>query len=255
MQARKGFFARLVALWRGIWGVKLSDAEARNAEAVYHRSIEERQLQYNKLKDAVGRLVYLRNRLEADLKQREDDLALVETTLTRAAADEKDQQALALIRKRRQLRAEIERLQTEHGRINTQVSGAKESLAEVKASMVRLKEERAEMLARKAHALARLEVAETLADATGDFSSTHQALEAVRESISRLEYRADVGFEAESVAELEELSMADLRRQAADSQDQLELEALKARLSLTAGRAPQAEQREPLKENVAEVAS
>src|SRR5688572_6706129 len=142
----KGFFARLIALWRGIWGVKLSDAEARNAEAVYLGAIEERQSQYTKLKDAVGRLVYLRNRLEADLKQHEDDLSLVEQSLARAAAGDQDKQALALIRKRRQLQAEIERLQTEHGRVNAQVASAKESLAEVKASVARLKEERTEML-------------------------------------------------------------------------------------------------------------
>ena len=42
---RKGFFSRILDLWRGFWGSKLDGAEARQAEAVYHNAIEQRVTQ------------------------------------------------------------------------------------------------------------------------------------------------------------------------------------------------------------------
>ena len=43
MNERSGFFARLMDLWRGFWGIKIRDAEARNAEVVYHNAVEQRR--------------------------------------------------------------------------------------------------------------------------------------------------------------------------------------------------------------------
>lgn len=231
MRSRKGFFARLLDLWRGIWGVKITDAEVRHAEAVYHRAIEERQDQYRKLKDAVGRLIYLRNRLEGDLQKRQHDLALVERHLLSVASSVDDTTGLALVRKKRTLSTEIERLETELQRVRSQAESAKEGLAQVKASVARLREERTQMLARKAHAMARLQVSETLAAANGEYHVTDEALENVREAIHRLEVQADLGGD-EDLLSAGEISIAELRQNAVDEADMMELQVLRNRKAL-----------------------
>ena len=226
---RKGFFTRLLDLWRGFWGVRLNGAEARNAELVYHNAIQQRAAQHVKLKDAVARLVYLRNRIEADMRQREDDLRLVDKALLRAATADDDDKALGLIRKKRLLDSDIERLRGEHERLLAQAESAKEGLAEVAKAVKHLKAERSEMLARKTHAVARLEVASALQQSNGNFAATDQALENVREAIVRLEHRADIGVEADFDAS-GEVSIAALRRAEEDESDEMALTALKHRL-------------------------
>lgn len=225
---KKGFFARLFDLWRGMFGVRIRDAEVRNAEVVYHNAIEERAAQHRTLKDAVGRLVYLRNRLDQQIQRAAGDLAVVEGALQRAAAEGDDARSLALIRKRRALTSELERLRGEHARVQVQADEAKEGLRQLADAIRRLKEERTEMLARKAHAMARIEVAETLRAASGDFTASGQALENVREAIARLEYQADLGHEADHEG-VGDVSLSELRRSAEDEADLAELEELKRR--------------------------
>ncbi len=240
---RKGFFARLADLWRGFWGVKLSDAEARNAEAVYHNAIADHVRHHDKLKEAIARLVYLRNRMEADHKERGRDLALVEGALKRALSNNDDDLALALIRKKRHFEAEVERLAAELAAMTTQTEKAKEGLQEVQLAIRRLKEERGEMLARKAHALARRDAQEALRRVTDQSSlmGSVSALENVRESIVRLEH--EVGMEEEMPQVPGEVSMRDLRREAQDAEDRQTLEELKAELGshMLVEAAPEAE--------------
>src|SRR5687768_12670270 len=80
---RKGFFARLADVWRGFWGVRVSQLEVQNAEAVYYQAIRERERHQQELKTAAARLVYLRNRTEAQLQQAKTDHALVTEALRR----------------------------------------------------------------------------------------------------------------------------------------------------------------------------
>jgi len=241
-QNRPGFFARFAALFRGRAGVKLRNAEVRNTEAVYHNAIERRTRQCAELKDAVGRLVYLRNRIEADLKRRTAELGLVAEGLVLAAEANEDDRALALLRKKRLLEAEIERLTTEHRRLDAQAVSSKVGLAEVRKSIEHLKQERDEMLARKAHAEARLEVAQALQQSSGSLAAADEALENVRESIQRLEQQADLDLDGD--ARGGDISMAQLRREAEERADRAALDTLKMELSgrlLPAGTATRAE--------------
>jgi len=238
-QKRRGFFARIADLFRGRAGVKLRNAEVRNAEVVYHNAIERRVRQCASLKDAVGRLVYLRNRIEADLRRRSEELKLVGESLLLAAEADENSRALALIRKQRLLEKEIERLTSEHNRLIAQAASAKEGLAEVHKSIEHLKQERDEMVARKAHAEARLEVAEALQQSTGSFAAADEALENVREAIVRLEQDADLDLDDDARIG-GEVSMAQLRREAEDRADREALDALKDQLAarlLPAGQA------------------
>ena len=62
-----GFFERIANVWRGWLGLRVSQAEANNPEAVYESAIEERIKKHRELKKAVSGIVYLRNKLQAEL--------------------------------------------------------------------------------------------------------------------------------------------------------------------------------------------
>lgn len=222
---RKGVFNRFVSLWRGMFGVRVERAEARNAEAVYFQAITEREKNYEELRSAAARLVYLRHRTEAERTQAMKDGVVVEEALKRAALGNDDGKALALMRKRREL-GEAEGRQThELERLSAQADAAKESLDKLAQALSDLKRERVEMLARKAHAEAqqRAQLAFDAALRGGDGAS--QALEGVREAIARME--VEVGLEQRRDGEV---SMAQLRREAALDGDREALASLKTHL-------------------------
>lgn len=224
---RKGFFARLADLWRGFWGVRLDHAEVHQTEAVYHRAIEERIGHQAKLKDAVSRLVYLRNRTESAIAQKRKDLELTTAALQRAVLADRDQDGVVLLRKQRALETEIERLEGEHARLQTQSETAKQTLAELSAAVTTLKQERAEMLARKAHASARLDAQQVLASVSGaDLTHADAALENVREAIFRLEGQAGLHPDVDDGTK----RMAELEQQIRDEADQDTLRAMKMKL-------------------------
>ena len=56
-----GFFERIVNVWRGWLGLKVSQAEANNPEAVYESAIEER-IKKHREQEPVSGIVYLRNK-------------------------------------------------------------------------------------------------------------------------------------------------------------------------------------------------
>lgn len=230
----KGFFARLAGLWRGVFGKRLRHAEARNAEAVYDNAIRERANHHDQLKDAVGQLVYLRNRITAKRQQCERDLETVRTALHKAAAADRDNEALELMRKERQLQHDLERLRGDEQRLEQQGTTAKQSLTEVSKSIRQLKEEREEMVARKAHASARLQAEQLVERATQvEMAGVDSALENVRESIFRLEGRAGVNdaMGAPEASADAELSIEALRERNAREQDAEDLAALKRKLN------------------------
>ena len=229
---KKGFFTRLWNLWRGFWGHTIDGAETRNAELVYHNAIADRQRHYEKLKDAVGRLVYLRNQIEADLLQKRDDLKLVEGALLKAASADDDATALPLVRKQRELHQAIERLSDEHERLRQQSEDSKTSLGELVVAIRKLQQERDEMVARKQHATARLQIASAVQNTLQQNSTGAQridtALENVRESIVRLETQAGLALEHHRTED--EVSLAELRKQAEEDADKEALTAIKRRL-------------------------
>ncbi len=67
--SNRGFFGRLADLWRGFWGIKLRNVESANADAVYLSAIQQRQRHHTELRQAVAKLLYMRNRIEADAKR------------------------------------------------------------------------------------------------------------------------------------------------------------------------------------------
>ena len=68
-------FGRFANLVRAIFGRWLSDSEVQNPRAVYEQAIYERTKQYRQLKEAVAGILYMRNKLEAEISERRAEIA------------------------------------------------------------------------------------------------------------------------------------------------------------------------------------
>ena len=188
-----GFFSRVGNLWKGFWGLFISDMEADNAEAVYESAIEERIQKHRELKKAVSGIVYLRNKLATELEQKQAALAEIQPQIPVAIEEGEDEAALVLIQKKDELNAAIAEIQTELEKVSGQADDAKAGLVAFQGEIEKLKREKHEMLAKKANAEARIQIQETLDGLSTD--ADIRALENVREGIDKLQAEADVGAE------------------------------------------------------------
>jgi phage shock protein A len=178
------FLARLVNLLRGGLTQWLGRREQRNPGAVYEAAIQERLDQYAKLRSAAAGVLYLRGKLARELEERSRDVSRLRNQLTIAVDRDDDEAALTLIVRRDALGTEVERLTAELGSLTNEAEAAKRNLVAFHDDIARLREEKVRMLARLANAKARLRLQETLSGLSTD--GDIQALEAVREHVSRL---------------------------------------------------------------------
>ena len=95
-----GFFERLANVWKGFLSLWVSDVESRNPDAVYEAAINERVKKHLELKKAVSGIVYLRNKLSAELEQAEKELKEVMTQLPIAVEEGEDEVAIVLIQRK-----------------------------------------------------------------------------------------------------------------------------------------------------------
>lgn len=188
-----GFFGRLANIWRGFLGLWISDVEARNPEAVYEAAIDERVKRHKELKKAVSGIVYLRNKLSAELEERERSLKEVMAQLPVAIEEGEDEVALILIEKKDELTTRIGQLSGELTKVSEQAEEAKAGLISFQAEIEKLKREKQEMLAAKASAEARIEIQDTLSGLSTE--ADVKALDNVREGIEKLQAEADIGSE------------------------------------------------------------
>ncbi len=185
-----GFFERLSQVWKGFLGLWISDIENRNPEAVYEAAIEERIKRHRELKKAVSGIVYLRNKLQADLENKERELAEVQLSIPIAVEEGEDEAALVLLEKKNELDAGIAQIQVELEKVSTQAEDAKSGLLQFQGEIEKLKREKVEMLAKKANAEARISIQDSLEGLSTD--ADIKALENIRESIHKKTAEADV---------------------------------------------------------------
>jgi phage shock protein A len=158
--------------------------ERRNPEAVYESAIEERLSQYGKLREAAAGVLYLRGKLAREAAQRARELEIVRRQLDIAVDADDDEVAVALIRRRDGLVADVERVRSELADLTREAEVAKKNLILFQDEIARLKDEKVRMLARLANAKARLRLQETLNGLSPE--ADIQALEAVREMVNRV---------------------------------------------------------------------
>jgi phage shock protein A len=188
-----GFFSRITNVWKGFLSIFVSDLENNNAEAVYQSAIEERIKKHRELKKAVSGIVYLRNKLQGELEEKQTILAEIQKQIPIAIEEDEDEAALVLIQKKDELTAAIAEIQVELEKVSAQAQDAKAGLVAFQGEIEKLKREKHAMLAKKANAEARIQIQETLDGLSTD--ADIRALDNVREGIDKLQAEAEVGNE------------------------------------------------------------
>jgi phage shock protein A len=190
-----GFFDRLANVWNGFLSLWISGVETRNPEAVYEAAINERVKKYQELKKAVSGIVYLRNKLDGEIREKEAQLKEVMHQLPVAVEQGQDDVAVVLIERKDSLTAEVERLSAELSKVSVQADEAKSGLVTFQSEIDKLKREKDAMLAARANAEARIQIQDTLSGLSTD--SDIKALDNVRSDIKKMQAEADVGAEVQ----------------------------------------------------------
>jgi phage shock protein A len=217
------FISRLRSLIGGKFSRWLKSREAHDPEAVYEAAISDRIRRYQQLKNAAAGAIYMRNKLERELKQKSAELSEVAEQAGQAADINEDQCALILIRRKHELEAECEGVKEELSQLTVEAEDAKKNLIGFKSEIDKLKTEKVRMLARLRNAQARMRVERALEEFSYD--EDLRALQEVRESIQQMLTRAGVNREIHA-SEIDQ-KLEEIRRRNAEAKVQAELDELK----------------------------
>lgn len=219
------FFSRLNNLFKGKFTRWLKRREARDPEAVYEAAIADRVKRYQQLKTAAAGVIYMRTKLERELKEKSRELTEIEEQAGQAADLNEDQCALILIRRKHELEAEVVRLKEDLSQLTKEADGAKQNLMAFKGEIDKLKAEKVTMVARLRNAQARIRITRALEELP--YEEDLRALAEVRESIQQALAEAGVNREIHE-SEVDQ-KLEEIRRRNAESKAQAELAELKRR--------------------------
>ncbi|HJU29313.1 MAG TPA: PspA/IM30 family protein [Candidatus Binataceae bacterium] len=219
------FFKRLFNLMGGKFGRWLRAREARDPEAVYEAAISDRMRRYQQLKTAAAGVIYMRTKLETELKAKMTEMREVDEQAGQAADMDEDDCALILIRRKQTLAADCERLGAELRELTGEADEAKRNLVDFKSEIDKLRVEKVRMVARLKNAQARVRIQRALEDLSAD--QDVRALEGVRESIQRT--LAEAGVNRELAASGLDEKLDEIRRRNEESKARAELAELKRR--------------------------
>jgi phage shock protein A len=204
--------------------------EARDPEIVYEAAIAGRIRRYQQLKSAAAGVIYLRSKLESELKQKAAEMREVEEQIGQAADLDEDQCALLLIQRKQTLSADCQRLRDELSELTREADEAKNNLLGFKGEIDQLKAEKVRMMARLKNAQARVRIQHTLEQLSSE--EDVRALEDVRESIQRTLAEAGVNRELAG-SDLDE-KLEQIRRRNDGAKAQAELVEIKRRRRMPA---------------------
>jgi phage shock protein A len=219
------FIERILSLFGGKLRRWIKTREARDPEAVYESAIADRVRRYQQLKAAAAGVIYMRSKLERDLKLKTSELVEVAEQAVQAADMNEDQCALILLRRKHELNAETDRLKEELTQLTAEAEDAKKNLVAFKDEIEKLKVEKVRMMARLRNAQARVRIQHALESLSYD--DDVRALEEVRESIQQMLAQAGVNRELHS-AEVDE-KLGEIRRRNEETKAQAELDDIKRR--------------------------
>ena len=175
---------RFTNLVRAMFGGWVRKSELRNPAAVYEQAIEDRARQYRELKEAVAGILYMRNKLEAEIHERRIEVARVEGDVRNAVDRGRDDLSLTLIEHKQRLAEDLERAERELDAVRCEADEAKTNLLRFREELRSLAREKGRMLATLANAVARRRLSEALEGLSVD--ADVRALESVREHIARI---------------------------------------------------------------------
>lgn len=223
---RRGLFNRVRGLIQGLFTSWIQDREGQNPRAVYEAAIAERLRQYEGLKQAVAGILYMRNKLEAEIRERRTELVRAQDLMRRAVERGDDEVALELIAQKDHLQGEMDRAERELEDVGSEVEQAKANLIKFRSEIRALEREKIRMLAALANARARRRFQRAIEGLSVD--SEMKALDNVREQIARMksEGRLDIELDDSGV----QTRIRSLRREQRDEANRAELAELKRRL-------------------------
>jgi phage shock protein A len=184
MQRSPGLFGRLFNLIRGFFAVWIREGEEQNPRAVYESAIQERTRQYHALKEAVAGILYMRNKLEAEITERRAEIARMHDDVRRAVRRGQDESAVTLIAQKQSLLEDLERSERELAGVRAEAEDAKQNLVRFREEIRGLVREKGRMLATLANAQARRRIQQALEGLSVD--AEMRALEGVREHIAKV---------------------------------------------------------------------
>ena len=223
----RGFIGRLSGLVQGLLSAWIGNRENSQPQAVYEQAIRERRRQYADLKQGVAGILYMRNKLDAELGERRKELAVLKTDLERAVRGGFDDLALELIAQKERLLEDLERTQKELEEVVDEAGTAKGNLIRFRSEIHALEREKVRMLAVLANARARRRIQEAIDGLSLD--ADMEALENVREQIGRLRTEGTLERELGAESGLRARVRA-LHEEARSEAARSELEELKRRL-------------------------
>jgi len=219
------FFSRIGSLFKGKFTRWLKRREARDPEAVYESAIADRLKRYQQLKTAAAGVIYMRTKLENELKEKTRELVEVAEQAGQAADLDEDECALILIRRKQELQTDAERLKEDLSHLTAEADEAKRNLMSFKGEIDKLKAEKVTMLARLRNAQARTRIQRALEDLP--YEEDLRALSEVRESIQQA--LAEAGVSREINGSEMDRKLEEIRRRNAETKAQAELAELKRR--------------------------
>lgn len=157
---------------------------ALEPRAVYDRVIRERRERHEDLKRATLAVLYLRNKIEGEVRERRQEIVRAEREIRAAVREGEDRSSLALIAHKRALIMDLERLGRELEEARRDAEKASRGLVQSRDEMRSLERERLRAIALAHHKSAwdRCGGAEAI---PGD-GSRENALERIRTDVARL---------------------------------------------------------------------
>jgi phage shock protein A len=177
------FIRRFFSLIGGKLSRWLKARESRDPEAVYEAAISERLRRYDQLKRAAAGVIYMRNKLARELKEKSVEMEEIVAQTEQAVDMSEDQCALILIQRKEVLDQDCNRLREELSELTSEAEEAKKNLLAFNGEIEKLKIEKVRMVARLKNAQARLRIQRALDQLSYD--DDVRALEEVREYIQR----------------------------------------------------------------------
>lgn len=237
-----GPFGRLRNLFSGRFTSWVRDRENASPRAVYEQAIAERLRRYGELKEAVAGILYLRNKLDGEIRERRGEMLQLAADVQRAVRKGDDGLALAMVTHKQEIAGEVERAERELGALQREAETAKENLIRFREEIRALEREKGRALAVLAGVQARRQVRSVLEGLSVE--ADVRALENLREHIAKqasevqLEHELDgaLGAGASLRARIEEI-----RLEARTDAARRELEEWKRRLAAPAAQGALAE--------------
>jgi phage shock protein A len=235
----RGVLGRLFNYVSSRLGLWVSDREHENPRAVYEQAIHERLKRYAELKEAVAGILYLRNKLEAEIRDRRGEIARLAADAERAVRRSDESLAVAIVTHRHELVEDLARAEQELEGLRNEADAAKENLLHFREEIRSLEREKGRALAVFASARMRRQVRAAIDGLSVD--ADVRALEGVREHVAKLATEAHLDGELARGSDLRH-RLAEIRGEARHEAARQEVEEIKRRLRpLAAGDGPVAQ--------------